>query len=519
MLSPDAMAAPVDGPYEHQRARARVFELIREVQLEGTLNLEIIAEIRDEGTRRGWPDVEKLGMYLGVIYERYVERRVTGEWVGRLLERAESDGDVVMVALALALRSQDIDLTGNRASFEADRDLARAVALLEGWSGPSREAVTAHIECARSLELRDLWELQLAHYEAAEACIDWTHGGEEKLPVLLFNRAEIEVNWVAALRERGESEDLTLRAERARTALDAADIPLMPDIWRTDLLRFRALVDVIAPPTGTPVYPTHEAAGDYAGLIHLVRAFATAPSAEAREHVQRALDTLDEWENQRIYRLALAFAVELEAAEAGGPTLGLRWGRELVAQRWERRLAALASMQSLIEVERTTAEHALLRRHALLDDLTGLANRRGLVRFTEGLRSQGVEAVAVALVDLDHFKSINDSYGHAVGDETLSRLAGILKRGVREEDLAVRLGGDEFLLLFALPDAEAARRRCEAIVASITSAPWGEVTQNLQVTASLGCAFGELDDFAGLTAQADAALYRAKQAGGGRVMA
>ena len=260
----EALSGPATPPMsvhdadEHLRARSQVFELIRAVQLGGTLSLEIVDEIRGEGTRRGWPDVVKLGLYLSVIYERHVDRRVSGKWVELLLERAESDGDALMTALALAVRSQDIGLGGRRASFEADRDLARAIALLEGWSGPSREAVSAHIECARSCELRDLWELQLAHYQTAEACIDWAQGGEEKLPVLLFNRAELQVNWVAALRERGGSEDLALHAEQARAALDAADIPLMPDRWRTDVRHLRELLEVIAPSTGTLRHPTTE---------------------------------------------------------------------------------------------------------------------------------------------------------------------------------------------------------------------------------------------------------------------
>ncbi len=91
-----------------------------------------------------------------------------------------------------------------------------------------------------------------------------------------------------------------------------------------------------------------------------------------------------------MHLFALALAVELEAADAGHETAGLRWGRELVERRWERRLAALASMESLIDVERLSAEHAELQQHAFLDDLTGLANRRALARFTQGLLGRGV---------------------------------------------------------------------------------------------------------------------------------
>lgn len=514
----DAAPAPTDAD-DRRRARGRVFELIRASQLDGGLTAATVAEIIEEAERRGWPDLVKLGMYLGIIHGRYVARETSTDWIERLLERAENDGDPVMMATALAVRSLDFDLDGGRAAVDADRDLARAIVLLDHCSGPSSEAVSAHIECALSCDRRDLWELQLALYEAAEACLEHDEVGRQRLQSLRYNRAEVEVNWVAALRERGQVAELPGRAARARAALDAADGPLMPDSWREDLVLLRELVDAIAPAGGPAVLPRRPAVGEYAGYVHLARAFASSPGPQARAHIELALETIDQQGQQRIYLLALALAVELEAAERGGETFGLRWGRELVARRWERRLTSLASMQSLIEVERLAAEHALLQQHAFLDDLTGLANRRGLSRFTDGLRGRGVRSVAIALVDLDHFKSVNDGYGHAVGDEVLARIASILRSGVREQDLVVRLGGDEFLLLFTLHDHEAARRRCETILDAIASAGWDEVSEGLSVAASLGVAFGSLEDFDGLCGAADAALYRAKQAGGARLRA
>jgi diguanylate cyclase (GGDEF)-like protein len=507
-----------DDDDDRRLARGRVFALVRAAQLDGGLTRDVVEEIIDEAELRGWPDVVKLGMHLGIVWGRRVSNTATPEWIERLLERAQSDGDAVMTALALASRSLDIDVEGGRAPVDADRDLARAMVLLEGGIEPSGEAVSAHIECALSCERRDLWEMQLQHYAAAEACIDWAGGGGEKLPVLLYNRAEVEVNRVAAVRERGVAEGLADHARSARAAIEAADVPITPARWRGELRAFRALVDAICPPDAEAHAAAGEAEGDYAGYIHLARAFAGVSGPEAREHVRLALETIDQQESQRIYLLALSLAVELEADGAGGATFGLRWGRELVARRWERRLAALASMQSLVEVERVAAEHALLQQHAFLDDLTGLANRRGLARFTDGLRARGVRSVAVALVDLDRFKLINDGHGHAIGDQALSRVAAILRSGVRDQDLVARLGGDEFLLLLTLHDHAAARRRCETVVETIGAAAWGEVADGLGVSASLGIAFGSLEDFDGLCARADAALYRAKQAGGARVV-
>ena len=495
--------------------RARVFELVRSCQISGDLNARTVTEIIEEGRRRGWPDVVKLGMYLGLMNERWVEHGPATKWVRLMLEAAGSD-DVVTRALALAVRAQNFGGDA-QAPVDADRDLARAIVLLEGWSGPSSEAVSAHIECARACEQRDVWELQLYHNEAAERCLDPDEGGPDRRAVLLYNRAEVQVNWLAALREMGDCAGLAQRAAFAREALSAADVPSMPESWREDVGRMRELVDAIDPPDGVAPIVTHSAEGDLAGWVHLTRALVSANLAEARAHVARALEELDPDFFMRVYLLAFAVAVELETVQAGHETLGLRWGRELVNSRWGRRTATLASMQSLIDVERLAAEHALLEQHAHVDDLTGLANRRALGRFVESLDARGVTTVAVALVDLDRFKSINDTHGHVIGDTALTRLAEVLTAAVRAQDLVVRLGGDEFLVLLTLNDKAAAWRRCETIVEMVSATDWSEISPGLRVTASAGVAFGALDALDDLRAAADGALYRAKQAGGARV--
>ena len=498
-------------------ARIRIFKLVRIAQADAGLTVEMVQDIVDEADANGWPDVAKLGIYLGIIRSRWVERTPDRRWIKQLLARAERDEDATVTALALAARSQTLDAAGGRGSVEADRDLARAIVLLEGQSGISIEAASAHMEVALSCEKRDIWELQLQHYDLAEACLDIEEGAERR-PALLYNRAEVQVNWVAALRERGDVPELAECAALARAALALADHPLMPEDWLPDLAILHELIDAIDPPGGVFRRQTAAAVGDFAGYVHLSRALAADSIAEARTHADLAVETIDRQANTRMYLLALSLAVELEAAEAGRETAGLRWGRELVDRRWERRMATLASMQSLIEVERLASEHAMLQQHAFLDDLTGLANRRGLARFADGLRGRGAGTVAVVLVDLDRFKSVNDGHGHAVGDAALVRMAAILRGGVREQDLVVRIGGDEFLLLLTMAERDAARRRCASIVEAIADARWGEVAADLRVSASLGLGVGSLEDFEDLYATADAALYRAKQAGGARVL-
>ena len=513
LLSAGSDAGAVDDA--RRAARLRVYELLRASQLQGELSTPIVVELIDDAEARGWPDVVKLGMFLGIFCERHVERGTGERWIAALLERAENDGDPVMTALALAARAQDLSVGGGRSAVDADRDLARATVLLEG-AGPSSEAVSAHIECAYACECRDLWELQLRHYEAAEACLDWGENASDRHQVLLYNRAETEVTWVAALRERGPCPELAERAQHARGALEAADIESMPASWREDLRVFRDLVDAISPPAGADLPRPRPAAGEYAGFVHLTHALRAGDPATALAHCERGIEVIDPVATNRIHLVSLALAVELQSVLAGHETAALCWGRKLVAHRWDRRLAALASVQSLVEIERREAEHTLLAQHAYLDDLTGLANRRALTRFVGVQCGRGVAAAAVALIDLDHFKSINDRHGHAVGDEVLVRMAAILRAAVREQDLVVRLGGDEFLLVLLVPDAGVARRRGESIVAKVNASCWTEVCEQTQATVSVGVAFGPLADFDELTAAADAALYRAKQAGGDR---
>jgi diguanylate cyclase (GGDEF)-like protein len=512
-----ARDAAGDRSTAHREARARAFLLLRTMQADNGPPPGLIDGIIEKGVANEWPDVVKLGMLLQVLYARDIERVSPAQCVAELIERTEVEGDTVMTAFALAVRAQDRLHGGDRAPVDADRDLAHATVLLEGFSGQMTEAVSAHIECAVACEGRELWELQLAHYGAAEACIDPHEASENRRAVLLYNLAEVQLNWVAALRERRAEGEMRERAALARRALEDADVPIMPEAWREELAIFRELLDAMSPLDGPAQPPTREPAGDYAGYVHLTRALTTPSVAEARAACDLAIEGIDPHFSNRMHLFALALAVELEAASAGHETAGLRWGRELTERRWERRLAALASMESLIDVERLSAEHAELQQHAFLDDLTGLANRRALARFTQGLVGRGIQTAAVALVDLDRFKLVNDGHGHAVGDAVLQRMAGLLRAGVREQDLVVRLGGDEFLMLLTMPDHGAARRRCEAIAESIAGCPWEEISAGLGVTASFGVAVGSLERFDEVCATADAALYRAKKAGRARI--
>lgn len=172
------------------------------------------------------------------------------------------------------------------------------------------------------------------------------------------------------------------------------------------------------------------------------------------------------------------------------------------------------------------AQHPLLdaeqrwRRDAILDPLTGLLNRQGLQRrFAEVAEQARVSGRPVSLIicDLDDFKRLNDTHGHARGDAVLKDLAYLLRKQLRAFELLYRIGGEELLLI--LPGADH-RDACE--IAEHTRRVIAQATlAGLMVTASLGTstARGDQIDFQAMFAQADRALYQAKRAGRNRVHA
>jgi diguanylate cyclase (GGDEF)-like protein len=167
----------------------------------------------------------------------------------------------------------------------------------------------------------------------------------------------------------------------------------------------------------------------------------------------------------------------------------------------------------------------LLRQLAETDSLTGLANRRKagqsigqLVR----LAARHGEPLSVALIDLDHFKAVNDRHGHAMGDAVLRRLSELLLRSFRGDDVVARWGGEEFLVgTYGMSRADAVRRLndvLERVRAERFGDPGGE---RFEISFSAGVAEFPLDgaDLQDLCRAADQALYRAKDAGRARVFA
>lgn len=186
------------------------------------------------------------------------------------------------------------------------------------------------------------------------------------------------------------------------------------------------------------------------------------------------------------------------------------------AARFKAETQALEMRNLFLEQDRE-----ILRQKAMLDPLTKLGNRRAAEIFFEAkisiAQAKGV-LFQVVFIDLDHFKAVNDNYGHAVGDSVLVNVADILRKGTRPIDGVYRFGGEEFILLLNGPDLNSAMATCFRLRESILEMDWNEIASELKITASFGVAMWEGEDNQlGLLSRADRALYRAKDAGRNRI--
>lgn len=166
--------------------------------------------------------------------------------------------------------------------------------------------------------------------------------------------------------------------------------------------------------------------------------------------------------------------------------------------------------------------HEQLQEQALCDPLTGLYNRRYLDEFFArelALAQREQSPISLALIDLDHFKLLNDEYGHLEGDDVLKGVAQHLLENLRTSDAVFRIGGEEFLLILPRADAHEARQRLETICRDLAAHPLPTRGGARYVTLSAGLALWPEQGLAldELLQVADAALYQAKHAGRNRV--
>ena len=176
---------------------------------------------------------------------------------------------------------------------------------------------------------------------------------------------------------------------------------------------------------------------------------------------------------------------------------------------WSLRQGTLQTAATMKSYPRLRSEHAVVARTAEVDSLTDVANRRAFDSVVESMRvSLDERRVAVLIIDVDDFKRVNDTRGHAAGDSVLRIVAGVLAAEVRTGDIVARLGGDEFGVLLPGAGPDAAYLVADRMAKTINAIEGGAVT------VSIGVANGASSAVLDTLHAADSAMYVAKRAGG-----
>lgn len=525
VAKPSAVPTPA-----RAEARLAAFRLIETAQT-SEIGHGIAAQLV-EAESQGWPEVTRILLYADVVHAFVTSAATLGERIERLRQCAERDGDDVMLAIALASRSEHHYCSESGSlRQQSDHDLARATALLDVPAGAALERATAYVACAVSYSVRELWELEEEMYAQAVALL--SHCEVPLLDgVVLFNRAEAYVRIACGLREVDETDVLTQVVAAGAAPIQAAVAGPVPVAWRVEARVYRHLLAAIA---GGPAVETSadlDAAvtqimvvrtDQVCGMLRLadaLRAAAAGDWAAVARFSEQARKLFPATEPIPALALSLRLAAQADAALGSvGAGRALRYGEYSARRRWESRMRTLGSARASLQTEQLRVDRDIHAREALIDELTGLTNRRGYARHLRELSTRADHhRVAVLLVDIDQFKSVNDTHGHAVGDTVLIQVARALTGATRPEDLVARVGGDEFVVVFDDLDATAGQRRGLDIQDRLSRVRWEELSAGLEIGVSVGVAAGcAPPDPEVLVRQADLALYAAKAQGGSNV--
>ncbi len=249
--------------------------------------------------------------------------------------------------------------------------------------------------------------------------------------------------------------------------------------------------------------------------IALARVLATrGRTQEAQTHLKAAIRFSERAARDVWAATAVLVQVDVDRIEHGehpGLARSARVAQESILRLWRDRESRFADIQARSRVAELLQQTERMGQEVLEDPLTGLGNRRRLVDAIGGR----TDVISAIFVDIDRFKHTNDTYGHAVGDRVLLKVAELLRSSTRAQDVVVRYGGDEFIVLVD-SDPVAAHAVAERVHKAVQQHDWDKHHPGLQVTVSVGVATSQRAD--AVLAAADKALYSAKSQGRDQVV-
>ena len=476
-------------------------------------------------------ELVRLGAMLRILGEDPADVAESGALLTELAELAELAGDPRMVGEVAAMRAHRTLGFGH--GEDALADAATAFAILT--DAPVPAAAEDARRLSRALNGLVLVLIKLGVHELADGvsrkaiAVAAAHGTAMERLVHELNRIRLQLSWALRLERGGRLAAAATRFLGAAESARAAGVLWSDALDRTpeggrDCSIIRSAYALARPSADHLGVLDGVAATAHFTDDRIVLAIATARclmAAHRRADAAAVLRPLrDELVDDRSEPgLAISLHRELSRIESGSDRSDalLRYSAALEEELWALRESRLTALRSHSEHHRLVREHGAVAAQALQDPLTGLPNRRALdLRLREISTSANGQPCAIALIDLDRFKAVNDARSHAAGDAVLRAVASSLRTALRAQDLVVRYGGDEFVVVLpatTLPVAQAVLTRATRAVAELPVDTGAGVTMSVGVVRMPPA--GSPD---AALADADAAMYRAKRAGGNRVL-
>ncbi len=476
-------------------------------------------------------ELVRLGAMLRILGEDPADVAESGALLTELAELAELAGDPRMVGEVAAMRAHRTLGFGH--GEDALADAATAFAILT--DAPVPAAAEDARRLSRALNGLVLVLIKLGVHELADGvsrkaiAVAAAHGTAMERLVHQLNRIRLQLSWALRLERGGRLAAAATRFLGAAESARAAGVLWSDALDRTpeggrDCSIIRSAYALARPSADHLVVLDAVAATAHFTDDRIVLAIATARcllAAHRRADAAAALRPLRDGlvDDRSEPGLAISLHRELSRIESGSDRSDalLRYSAALEEELWALRESRLTALRSHSEHHRLVREHGAVAAQALQDPLTGLPNRRALdLRLREISTSANGQPCAIALIDLDRFKAVNDARSHAAGDAVLRAVASSLRTALRAQDLVVRYGGDEFVVVLpatTLPVAQAVLTRATQAVAELPVDTGAGVTMSVGVVRMPPA--GSPD---AALADADAAMYRAKRAGGNRVL-
>ena len=448
--------------------------------------------------------------------------------VNLMLQAADREGSQGWRSCALGSRAYQVLRVDNHVAEHhvevALQDLVDAETALAGGGEDSVVAENAYTAVALGYHELRLYELALPHYEAAFSVAAQDGRAAANQTMWLSNIAVMHLEWALELyrvRQTAEAEEHSLAAgAHAALAYERAAGPDM-QMWRQDalLLAGCAAADGPDPAEAARRIETNCAALAERGQrmeVAFAWPFLAVALRRSGEH-DRAMQVIERAASELpvdagwLMTAAVYHTRAILLADEGGraATAALAYGDSLAQALWRQRQGTLQTATTMKSYDRLRSEHARVALTAETDSLTEVANRRAFDRVVEMMGASGDDRrVAVLLVDVDDFKRVNDTLGHAAGDAVLRAVAGVLGAEIRDGDLVARLGGDEFVVLLPGARATAAYLVADRMAKVISALP------DHAATVSIGVASGATSAVLSTLHAADTAMYVAKRAGG-----